>query len=107
MQAKNSVKLHPVLSPIGIIIKTGCLLPIPTQPEGGARPPKNHCCAICFYGYVGSMNWQPFLLLAIVLAAVVLFVWRSAGKKSGGCGAKCGCAHNHDPEAKQPENAGR
>jgi hypothetical protein len=53
------------------------------------------------------MNWQPLLLLAIVLAAVVLFVWRSAGKKSGGCGGKCGCAHNHDPEAKQQENAGR
>jgi hypothetical protein len=94
------------LSPIGIIIKTACLLPIPARPMGGAGPQKNRCCAIRFYGYVGSMNWQPFVLLAIVLAAVVLFVWRSAGKKSGGCSGKCGCAQNHDSKAK-PENAAR
>jgi hypothetical protein len=26
-----------------------------------------------------------------------LLVWRSSGKKTGGCGCKCGCAH--EPEA--------
>ena len=52
------------------------------------------------------MNWQQFLLLAIVLVAVVMFVWRSSGKKSGGCGGKCSCSHDHNSEAKK-ENAVR
>jgi hypothetical protein len=52
------------------------------------------------------MNWQQFLPLVIVLAAVVLFVWRSSGKKSGGCAGKCNCSHDHSPEAKK-ENVGR
>ncbi len=52
------------------------------------------------------MNWQQFLPLVIVLVAVVLFVWRSSGKKTGGCGCQSGCSHRHDSEAKK-ENAGR
>jgi hypothetical protein len=45
------------------------------------------------------MNWQQFLPLVIVLVAVVLFVWRSSGKKAGGCGCKGGCSHTPDPGA--------
>jgi hypothetical protein len=43
------------------------------------------------------MKWQQFLPVVIVLVAVVLFVWRSSGKKSGGCGCNGGCSH--EPEA--------
>jgi hypothetical protein len=46
------------------------------------------------------MNWQQFLPLIIVLVAVVLFVWRSSGKKSGG-GCKCGCSHEPESAAKK------
>ena len=52
------------------------------------------------------MNWQQFLPLLIVLVAVVLFVWRSSGKKSGGCGCQCGCSHEPDSPPKK-ENAAR
>jgi hypothetical protein len=52
------------------------------------------------------MNWQQFLPLVIVLVAVVLFVWRSSGKKSGGCGCKGECSHESESEAKKG-NAGR
>jgi len=52
------------------------------------------------------MNWQQFLPLLIVLAAVVLFAWRSSGKKSGGCGCQCGCSHEPDSPPKK-ENAAR
>lgn len=48
------------------------------------------------------MNWQQFLILAIVLGVVVFSVWRGSTKKSG-CG--CGCAHNHDAEAKKEKSA--
>lgn len=47
------------------------------------------------------MNWQQFLLLAVILVAAVLFVWRSSGKKTGDCGCKCGCAHEPDAHAKK------
>ena len=69
-------------------------------------PKKNPCCAICFSGYVGCMNWQQFLLLAIILGAAVLFIWRSSGKKAGECGCKRGCAHEPEPRARK-ENAAR
>lgn len=52
------------------------------------------------------MNWPQLLLLVVVLAAAVLLVWRSSGKKTGGCGCEGGCAHEPDPKAKKPE-AGR
>ncbi|HEY5041969.1 MAG TPA: FeoB-associated Cys-rich membrane protein [Verrucomicrobiae bacterium] len=48
------------------------------------------------------MNWQQFLILAIVLAVVVFSVWRSSSKKSG-CG--CGCAHDHETGAKKEKSA--
>jgi len=52
------------------------------------------------------MKWQQFLALALVVGAAVVMVWRSSGKKAGGCGCKCGCAHEPDVEAKK-ENAVR
>jgi len=67
---------------------------------------KKPSCAIWFCGYVGCMILQPFLPLVIVVVAVVLFVWRSSGKKSSGGGCQCGCPHEHDPEIKK-ENAAR
>jgi hypothetical protein len=73
--------------------------------DGNLKPGndvKNRSCAIGVYGYVGTMNWQQFLPLVIVLIAVVLFVWRSSGKKSGDCGCKNGCSHEHESEAKKP-----
>jgi len=63
---------------------------------------KNSVCAVCVCGYVGSMNWQQFLILATVLAVVVVSVWRGSGKKSG-CGR--GCAHDHGAEAKKEKSA--
>jgi hypothetical protein len=51
---------------------------------------------IRFCGYVGIMKWQQFLPVIIVVVAAVVLIWRSAGKKSGGCGCKCGCAHEPD-----------
>ena len=48
------------------------------------------------------MNWQQFLLLVIILVAVVLFVWRSSGKKAGG-GCNCGCSHEPDPGVKKED----
>jgi hypothetical protein len=42
------------------------------------------------------MKWQQFLPVIIVVVAAVVLIWRSAGKKSGGCGCKCGCAHEPD-----------
>jgi len=50
------------------------------------------------------MNWQQFLLLAIILVAAVLFVWRSSGKKTG-AGCKCGGAHPLDAHDKKAEAA--
>ena len=49
------------------------------------------------------MNWQQFLFLIIVIGAAVALVWRSSGKKSGGCGCKCGCAHEADHGAKKED----
>jgi hypothetical protein len=49
------------------------------------------------------MNWQQFLLLAVILVAAVLFVWRSSGKKAGDCGCKCGCSHTPDAGAKKED----
>jgi hypothetical protein len=49
------------------------------------------------------MNWQQLLPLVIVLVAVVLFVWRSSGKKSGGCGCQRGCSHESESTAKKEE----
>jgi hypothetical protein len=63
---------------------------------------KNHSCAIWFCGYVGSMKWQ-FLSLIIVVVAAMLMVWRSSGKKSSGCGCKCGCAHEPESGPKKEE----
>jgi hypothetical protein len=69
--------------------------------QGRNQPPKNDCCAIGICGYVGGMNWQQFLPLAIVLFAVVLFVWRSSGKKSAGCDGKCSCSHDRNSAAEK------
>lgn len=63
------------------------------------REAKNLSCVIWFCRYVGSMNWQQFLLVVVVLFAAALFVWRSSGKKTGGC--KCGCEHGHDHSGKE------
>lgn len=70
------------------------------------RQLKKVSCAIWFCGYVGSMKWQQLLPLVIVLVAVVLLVWRSSGKKAGGCGCQCGCAHEPDAEAGKKDAAG-
>jgi hypothetical protein len=51
------------------------------------------------------MNWQQFLLVVIVLFAAALFVWRSSGKKTGGC--KCGCEHAPDAHGKKEGDAVR
>jgi len=51
------------------------------------------------------MKWQQIVPLAIILVAVVIFVWRSAGKKTGGCGCKCGCPHGPDSEAGKEDAA--
>ena len=48
------------------------------------------------------MNWQQFLLVGIVLLAAALLVWRSSGKKAGGC--KCGCEHASDAHAKKQDS---
>jgi hypothetical protein len=42
------------------------------------------------------MNWQQLILLAVVLAVAVVFVWRSSGakKSDGGCDC-CDCSHDH------------
>jgi hypothetical protein len=40
--------------------------------------------------------------MMVVVAAVVL-VWRSSGKKSGGCGCKGGCVHEPEAESKKPD----
>ncbi len=59
--------------------------------------PKISICAIPVCRYVGSMNWQQFLLLILVLGVAVVFVWRSSGKSSGGkCGCHGDCGHDHD-----------
>jgi hypothetical protein len=42
------------------------------------------------------MNWQQILILAIIVGAAVLLVWRGSGKQSGG-GCKCGCSHDAGP----------
>jgi len=47
------------------------------------------------------MNWQQILLLVSIVVAAVVLVWRSSGKKTGGCGCKCGCAHAHEAESKK------
>jgi hypothetical protein len=42
------------------------------------------------------MNWQQLILLAVVLAVAVVFVWRSSGaKKSDGSCDCCDCGHDH------------
>jgi len=46
------------------------------------------------------MKWQ-FLSLIVVVVAAMLVVWRSSGKKSGGCGCNCGCAHDLDSGPKK------
>jgi len=51
------------------------------------------------------MKWQQFLPLVIVLVAAVLLVWRSSGKKTGGCGCKSGCAHEPDAGPNKGEDA--
>jgi len=53
------------------------------------------------------MNWQDFVALGVVFAAMFVLIWRSSGKKTGhgpGCQGKCGCGHAHDdaPAAKKP-----
>jgi len=45
------------------------------------------------------MNWQQILPVALLLSAAALLVWRSSGKKAGGC--KCGCAHPEEHEKKE------
>lgn len=64
---------------------------------------KNHSCEICFCGYVGSMKWQQFLPLVLVVGAAVVMIWRSSGKKADDCGCKCGCTHDHDGVAKKED----
>ena len=64
---------------------------------------KNPSCRICFCGYVGSMKWQQFLPLALVVVAAMLMVWRSSGKKAGGCDCKCACSHEPDGAAKKED----
>jgi hypothetical protein len=67
---------------------------------------KNSICAIPVCSYVGSMNWQQFLTLLIVLGVATFFVWRSSGTKKHKHSHHCGCAHGCDAE-KQKEKATR
>jgi len=80
------------------------ILPLPGQFLARYRS-KNPCCAIRNCGYVSCMNWQQILLLVVIVVAAVVLVWRSSGKKAGGCGCKCGCAHAPEAESKK-ESAG-
>ena len=52
------------------------------------------------------MNWQQFLLLSVVLAVAVVFVWRSSGSKKSdeGCSC-CGCHHEHDAAADKKKSS--
>jgi hypothetical protein len=47
------------------------------------------------------MKWQQILPLVVVLVAAVVMVWRSSGRRPGGCGCKGGCAHAPDEAAKK------
>jgi hypothetical protein len=51
------------------------------------------------------MKWQPLLSLIFVVVAAVVLVWRGSGKKAGGCGCKCGCAHEPDAGPKKEDAA--
>ena len=53
------------------------------------------------------MKWQQFLPLVMVVIAAVVLVWRSSGKKTGGCGCQCGCAHDKPDEGAKKEDAVR
>jgi hypothetical protein len=66
---------------------------------------KNLSCAFQFCGYVGCMKWQQLLPLLIVVVAATLMVWRSSGKKAGGCGCKGGCAHEPDATPEKEDAA--
>ena len=62
---------------------------------------KNSICAFGFSGYVGSMNWQQFLPMILVLGVAVFFVWRSSSQKKHDHGCGCGCEHTDDAETKK------
>jgi len=49
------------------------------------------------------MKWQQFLELVAVLAAAVLLVWRSSGKKPHGYGCKCSCVHESEGEPRKQD----
>ena len=50
------------------------------------------------------MKWQQFVpLIMVALGVAVALVWRSSGKKTGGGGCQCGCAHEPDAESKKPD----
>jgi len=49
------------------------------------------------------MKWQQFLPLVLVLVAAVVLVWRSSGKKTGGCGCSGQCAHTPEADPKKPD----
>jgi len=66
---------------------------------------KNLYCTIPVCGYVGSMNWQQFLPLVIVLGVAVVFVWRSSGEKKHRPSCGCGCEHDHAAETKKEKTA--
>jgi len=67
--------------------------------------PENSICTSRFCGYVGIMNWQQFVPIAIILAVGFAFVWRSSGSKKPGCGCDGACAHDHQAGTKKDHAA--
>jgi hypothetical protein len=47
------------------------------------------------------MTWSQFLLVVIVLAVGVVFVWRSSTPKNHVHDEHCGCGHDHATEPKK------
>jgi hypothetical protein len=64
-------------------------------------------CEFGNYDYVGSMNWQQFLPIVLILGVAFVVVWRSSGQKKHVHGENCGCDHHHGPEADKKNPAPR